>query len=109
MGSLQKFNAFRSRKLLDSANGQICQNCGADDGTIVCAHSNQMAHGKGKGLKAADCFVAYLCAKCHAWCDQGKGLDPSGNFTEYNKFDMWNKAHIKTLHEMFKQNIVIVK
>lgn len=39
------------------------------DGTIVGAHSNQLAHGKGKGHKAHD-IVAYLCHRCHLFVDQ---------------------------------------
>ncbi len=62
---------WRSRKLLDSARGHGCQapGCGRDDGTIVAAHSNQGRHGKGGALKAHDCFVAFLCARCHAYVD----------------------------------------
>lgn len=107
---MQKYDAFRSRRLLDSARGQSCQNCDADDGTIVAAHSNSAEHGKGKSIKAADCFVAYLCFRCHGWLDQGTGADPTGIWSdsEGDKKEMWRKANDRTLHLMFKQGIVKV-
>ena len=103
---MQKHNHFRSRKLLDAAKGQSCQNCGANDGTVVAAHSNRGFHGKGKSIKADDCFIAWLCHRCHAWCDQGTGLDPSGVYD--NPAEMWEFAHARTLKAMFDQQILKV-
>ena len=37
---------YRNRPLLNLANGQSCQLCGAQDGTIVSAHSNQKRRDK---------------------------------------------------------------
>ena len=59
----------RSRSLTQSARGEKCVACCADDGTIVWAHSNEMAHGKGKGIKAHDLLGLYLCFQCHTWYD----------------------------------------
>jgi hypothetical protein len=39
--------------------------------TTVWCHSNESRHGKGKGLKANDCFGAFGCYPCHTWYDQG--------------------------------------
>jgi hypothetical protein len=64
--------------------------CGNDDGTIVAAHSNQSRHGKGLGLKAHDCFVAFLCAHCHHWLDQGLA-------GYYDKCAMFDAAWTATL------------
>lgn len=66
---LMKEPRYENRKLLDIARGMVCSGCGADDGTIVMAHSNASEHGKGKGLKSHDCFVAALCFRCHTWLD----------------------------------------
>jgi hypothetical protein len=60
---------YRNKKILSHAKGQSCTCCGTDDGTVVAAHSNLGADGKGVGLKAADCFVAYLCFRCHTAYD----------------------------------------
>ncbi|WP_428383613.1 nuclease domain-containing protein [Nevskia ramosa] len=40
------------------------------EGTSVWAHSNLQEHGKGKGIKAHDCFGALACRNCHAWLDE---------------------------------------
>lgn len=61
----------RSKALTQSARDESCVRCGAVDGTIVWAHSNEMAHGKGKSIKAHDLLGNYLCFKCHSWYDSG--------------------------------------
>ena len=66
-----KTNHYRNRALLDLANGASCAICGAQDGTVVAAHSNQSRHGKGAGIKAEDCYTAALCHSCHSRIDQG--------------------------------------
>lgn len=76
----------RDRKLLDLARDQSCVNCKADDGTIVAAHSNELAHGKGRGIKGDDAMSAHLCHRCHAWVDQGKGTDPTGTWCDKTEF-----------------------
>ena len=113
IGIVQKFDAFRSRKLLDSAKGQTCQNCDGAicrNDTVVSAHSNWGEHGKGGSIKAADCFIAWLGDKCHFWLDQGGStMDPTNRFHYTEKLELWQHAQYKTLHEMFKQGIIIVK
>lgn len=37
--------------------------------TVVFAHSNKGAHGKGMGLKAKDEYGAYACYRCHCIYD----------------------------------------
>jgi len=60
--------------------------CGIQDGTVVAAHSNQSKHGKGRGIKASDQYVAALCHRCHFEVDQGKG-------TREEKNAIWDEAH----------------
>lgn len=38
--------------------------------TVVPAHSNQIAHGKGMGIKALNKFTVPACMSCHSWLDQ---------------------------------------
>jgi len=66
--------SYRNPKLLKLAKGQRCVMCGADDGTIVSAHSNLSEHGKGMGIKADDSMVAWLCHRCHSNLDQGSSM-----------------------------------
>lgn len=61
-------------------------NCGTRDGTVVAAHSNQSKHGKGRGIKASDQYVAALCYACHTWLDQGSASREA-------KVAMWDEAH----------------
>lgn len=66
----------RSRTLLDLAERQRCLLqvpgvCCGDEATVVACHSNKGAHGKGKGIKAHDCYSVWGCHTCHSWLDQG--------------------------------------
>lgn len=62
---------YRSTKLTQSARDETCVGCGVQDGTVVWAHSNEGAHGKGKSIKSHDLLGNYLCFKCHSWYDTG--------------------------------------
>ena len=103
---------YRDRKLLDKAREIPCQNCRNDDGTVVAAHSNQSKHGKGKGLKAHDCFMAALCHRCHSWLDNSGGhdLDPTGVYqpTREDKAAMFDRAKDRTLLEFFQRGYIVV-
>ena len=65
---------YRNKKILQSAKGQPCTVrsvwCNGDHATTVAAHSNQSIHGKSRGMKAHDCYVAYTCSGCHRWLDE---------------------------------------
>jgi hypothetical protein len=93
---------YRNKKLLEACREMPCQHCGAEDGTVVAAHSNQLRDGKGKGIKAHDYRVAALCFKCHAELDQGKAL------TKHQKQYLWEEAHRKTIGQLFERELVKV-
>lgn len=63
---------YRNKALTDSANGESCVACGAQDDTVVWAHSNRQEHGKGTGIKSHDLLGLYLCAGCHRLYDEAK-------------------------------------
>lgn len=69
---------YRDPQLLKVAKGEKCllnisPKCLGDEGsTTVAAHSNFGIHGKGKSLKAEDCYTIWACYKCHTLLDQGK-------------------------------------
>jgi hypothetical protein len=90
---------YRNRKLTESARHEACVSCGANDGTVVWAHSNSQKHGKGIGIKAHDLFGAYLCYRCHADYDAGKhlGIETENGFSFDNKLwfkEMWERSMI---------------
>ncbi len=66
---------FRSRPLLDAAEGQACVCCGREDGTIVAAHLPGSFYGMpaGWGQKTHDWLTAHLCLRCHALVDGAPG------------------------------------
>lgn len=99
---------YRNRKLLDAAQGQECQIrilnvCTNNPHTVVAAHSNQLKHGKGGGLKAHDCFIAWACYDCHMELDQGHKLRYE------QKIEYWQKGFENTILQMFLLGILEVK
>ena len=97
--ALFKFQYIRSPKLLKACRELPCQHCGRQDGTVVAAHSNQSKHGKGRGIKASDVFVASLCFVCHAELDQGMGLLLD------ERRALWDAAHHKTKVELVRRGL----
>lgn len=96
---------FRNATLLAAARGMVCQNCKADDGTIVSAHSNEQEHGRGKDSQSHDCFFAWLCNRCHYFYDHGStGMDPTKTWkaTREDKRAMFMKAKDRTLLELWR-------
>ncbi len=63
--------------------------CTRDVATVVPCHSNQLRHGKGKGIKALDVYTVPGCRACHAEIDQGK------RFTKQEKFGIWDDAYAR--------------
>ena len=94
MNPQPKFDYIRSPALLKACRDIPCQHCGADNGTVVAAHSNQSKHGKGRSIKASDIYVASLCHTCHHALDQS----PVGNRNWRER--MWTAAHIKTIEQL---------
>lgn len=89
-----KHQYVRSKKLLEACREIPCQHCGIADGTVVAAHSNALAHGKGRSIKASDQFVASLCHRCHGDIDQGSYL------TKDERVAIWTAAHERTVKEL---------
>lgn len=81
---------YRNHKLLSLAKHSPCQNCGADDGTIVAAHGNGSEFGKGIGMKGHDCYICFICHRCHYELDHGKAM------SREEKRDMFIRAMHKT-------------
>lgn len=93
---------YRNKRLLDEARHHPCQYCGVDDGTIVAAHSNEVRHGKGRGIKAHDIFIAYLCMACHDLVD-GRSLP---NIDPKYRLMVWDTAHIRTMEILWGMGLV---
>ena len=90
---------YRNKKLLNLAKDMPCIECGADDGTVVAAHSNQ---GKGIGLKASDASIMFLCYRCHTEYDSGKLM------TRDEKREFAYRNNAKTLRLLLEQGYLNV-
>lgn len=94
---------YRNKKLLEIVRESPCQLCGAEDGTVVAAHSNQLRDGKGRAIKSHDFRVAALCFRCHAEIDQGSKM------SKEDRVDIWEMAHRKTIGWLFENDHLEVK
>ncbi len=98
---------YRNRKLLDFARGQDCQFCNRNDGSVVAAHSNQGAHGKGLGIKAHDVFIAYLCHSCHTF------VDSDSRASNEERTMVWDTAFIRSIplfqHLLDKAGLAVLR
>ena len=95
---IPKFNYFRSKKHLKNVASLRCMHCGAD-GYTQAAHSNQLIHGKGRGIKASDEFTAALCLRCHYELDQGSVL------SKEDRQKLWLDAHERTVRKLVEMNL----
>ena len=93
---------YRNKKLLEIVRKSPCQNCGAQDGTVVAAHSNQSRDGKGMGIKASDAAIAALCYNCHSMLDQGIDL------SRKERVDLWELAHRKTIRWLIENEYLVL-
>lgn len=88
---VSKATYIRSKALREAYRLIPCQSCGANDGTVVCAHANEGTYGKGLAIKACDTRGASLCFTCHSRLDQG------GDMTRDERRAFWLAAHLKTI------------
>ena len=93
---------YRNKKLLEVVRESPCQNCGAQDGTVVAAHSNQLKDGKGRSIKASDAAIAALCYRCHHELDQGSHM------AKFERLVMWEEAHRKTMRWLIENEVLVV-
>jgi hypothetical protein len=100
MSSYFKTKPYRNPQLLKLAKDAPCSNC-CSYGTTVSAHSNLLEHGKSMGRKADDCYIAFLCHKCHSRIDQGNG-------TYEDKKLLWLEAMAKTYHWLLTNGYLII-
>jgi len=103
MIAFPKRSHIRSRKLLDSARGESCVACGAQDMTVVAAHSNDYRDGKSFGMKAEDIYIAHLCLRCHQWYDGEYARSGTRRAEAQSWFDVMMK---RTWHRLFDRGVL---
>lgn len=94
MGPVKKRAYVRCEALREAFRKIPCQHCGADDGTVCCAHANWSAYGKGLGIKASDDRAASLCSVCHHQLDQGF------LWSRDEKRAIWELAHRRSVAKL---------
>lgn len=97
--------ATTDEKRMYAAVGSLpCQRCEAigmdQTSRTTVAHSNQLMHGKGRGLKAPWWRVAALCEQCHIEIDQGNRL------SKIERREQWNEAHDMTISTLFAKGLL---
>lgn len=93
----------KGKKLLSAARNYPCAHCNRQDGTVVAAHCNELALGRGFAHKTPDFLVAYLCHDCHDAVDgRAHGLKLE------EKRAMWNRAYVVTVSWWFRDGLVEV-
>ncbi len=103
-GTLLKHPAVpKTAKLLQAARNYPCANCNRQDGTIVAAHCNELALGRGYAHKTPDYMVAYLCHECHDAVD-GRRF----SLSREAKHAMWHRAYCVTVSWWFRDGLVSV-
>lgn len=80
------------KRYLDACRGERCYLgilgvCRGDTETVVPAHANSQAYGKGMGIKAKHQFTVPACADCHYELDQGRLFSKAG------KRAIWERAY----------------
>ena len=97
-----KTNHYRCPAILNAArHAPHCMDCDAANvGNVVAAHSNQLADGKGKSIKAHDYRIAYLCDRCHHEIDFGQQ-------SREEKRDRWERAHRRSIGWLFDSGRIV--
>jgi hypothetical protein len=70
----------------------VCVSVGWASPCVVDCHSNQLRHGKGRGIKADNIFTVPGCGPCHRWIDQNECGTP-----KQVKFDVWDRGYERWL------------
>jgi hypothetical protein len=108
---LPKDGHYRNLRLLATANKQDCtlmflHSGGHNPATTVACHSNQSQHGKGKSIKAHDCYIAYGCDNCHTILDSNSVMsrlyrnEKFADAMAMTRFSMFDRGIIRPVQEI---------
>ena len=95
-------------KITASAKGQECQIrllgiCNHDNSTVVWAHANGLAAGKGIGKKSPDILGSYACSACHDAID--RRVTPMGIF--YQDIEIaFHEGHQRSVNILIEKGLV---
>lgn len=97
-----------SSKITRSAKGKECQVriigvCNGNNETVVWAHANGLASGRGLWLKSNDLSGSYACSACHAAYDRAVFKDAEDYVQIENDFF---HGHLRSLQILIDEGIV---
>ena len=107
--AISKDQPIRSKKLLSSARGASCVNCGAQDDTVVSAHYQglrSLSYGKGKGQKPHDILVADLCHKCHTAFDNYENGEGDEFQRKIDRSEQFQHAILLTIIRRIREGVI---
>jgi len=101
---------WRSPKLLRTAReAPYCFHCHRQNrGKVFAAHSNQQRDGKGRGIKAHDFRIAYICDDCHTIVDLGLIEGVSVRLNRAERQAIWEEAHRATIGWLIETGRLVV-
>lgn len=99
-----------SSKITKSAKGKECQVripgvCSGDSSTVVWAHANGLASGKGIGMKSNDILGAYACQNCHDLYDMRTPISHTGLTNDKVKL-YFLEGHLRSLQILINEGLV---
>lgn len=101
-------------KITDSARGEYCSvripgACRHTPDTVVWAHANGSAAGKGIGAKAPDILGAYACMACHDLYDRRRTRNDQGEVIPRMVVELafW-EGHARSVCILIAKGIVVL-
>lgn len=101
-------------KIRQSANGEMCQvripgACRYTPDTVVWAHANGSAAGKGMGEKSHDLLGAYACMACHDLYDRRRSRNDHGAIVPREQVELayW-EGHARSLVLLVEKGLIVL-
>ncbi len=99
-----------SNRITKSAKGKECQIriphvCSHNPETVVWAHANGLAAGKGIGMKSPDALGSYACQKCHDLYDMRTPISGTGLTHDQVKLYFY-EGHMRSLKILIKEGLI---
>ena len=97
--------------ITQSARGEQCQiripGCNGNPETVVWAHANGSAAGKGMWMKSNDLLGAYGCYACHQVVDGQRPL-PAGWTRDDVRLAFW-QGHARSILKLIEKGIIVLQ
>ena len=102
-------------KLRESARGEVCTMrivgaCRYTPDTVVLAHANGSAAGKGIGAKSVDVLGAFACMACHDLYDRRRTRNDQGQVIERWQVELaFHEGHQRTVIRWIERGLLVLE